>query len=725
MLVTDRLELGWGRVLPSILQTEAAECGLACLAMVLGFFGHHTDLSDLRRKFSLSLRGMNAAQLVEAAGRVDLTCRALRVELDRLNQLAMPAILHWEFNHFVVLKRVTPRHVHIHDPAVGPRRLTLEDVSKGFTGVAFELAPSLPFRKRRLKPRLSLRATIGKIHGLKRSLLQILMLALVLEAFTLAGPWLTQWIIDDALVSGDGDLLTVIALALLLLGVVRVAVGAVRSWVIVHLSTTLNLQWSANTMDHLLRLPVSYFEKRHMGDVLSRFGATSVIQQTVTTGFVSAVLDGLLATATLAMMFLYDVALAAIVVVAVMLYALLRTLRYEALRSVSEGQIVRMAKLQTRLMETIHGIETIKLFNRQPDRKARYVKLSVDVANTGVAVQRLTLAFQAVNGLLVAAEGAFVLWLGSRSVLGGALTVGMLVAFVSYKDQFTTRVCSLIDRAIEFAMLRIHTERLSDIVLTPPEADQSFEMAGDQQIEASIELRNVRFRYSEGEPWIIDGLSLTIDSGDSVALAGPSGCGKTTLIKLMLGLLEPEEGEVLIGGIPLARLGLRRYRELVGTVMQSDRLFAGSLADNITFFDAVPDHTRLAACAKAACIHDTILKMPMGYHTLVGDMGNALSGGQVQRVLLARALYKRPRVLFLDEATSHLDAALEREISACVARLGLTRIIVAHRPETVRSCNRVIDLGECVAGSRPAGGHRSGDVGRRLYPSTANDTTGT
>ena len=697
MAVLDGLNLGFSKKLPLLLQTEAAECGLACLAMVAAYHGYKTDLQHLRRRFTVSLKGLNLSQVIQVAGRMNLSCRPMRLDLEGLHQLVTPAVLHWNLNHYVVLKQVKGNRVTVHDPAMGLQTMTLQEASKHYTGVALELEPNINFRKRTERQSMRLRGLMGRVRGLKTSLLQALMLALALEIFSLVGPFLMQWIIDDALVSGDKNLLTVIVAGILMLGILRALVSAVRAWVLLYLGTSLNLQWVANVMEHMLRLPIAFFEKRHMGDVVSRFGAISAIQQTLTTSFLAGVLDGLMAMTTLVMMFIYSPPLGFIAVIAVMLYGTLRLLRYDALRMAAEGQIVRQARQQSHFMETIRGIQAIKLFNRQADRKTRYLKMVVDSTNSGIEIQRLNISFQTVNALLVTLEAALILWLGSKAVLDRTFTIGMLLAFIAYKDQFTGRISSLIDKLIEVRMLRIQAERLSDIVLAEPEPEVATPYFGSKAIVPSLELRNLRFRYADEEPWVLDGLNLTIAPGEAVVLVGPSGCGKTTLLKIMLGQLKPVEGEVLVGGLPLTQLGLTTYRSMMGAVMQDDRLFAGSLADNICFFDNAPDQVQIELCAKLAQMHKDILKMPMGYHTLVGDMGTTLSGGQKQRIFLARALYKKPQFLFLDEATSHLDTELESVITAAITEMNLTRIAIAHRPETIAASGRVIALRNAAA----------------------------
>jgi ATP-binding cassette, subfamily B, bacterial CvaB/MchF/RaxB len=694
MSALDELNLGFGKKLPLILQTEAAECGLACLAMVAGYHGFQTDLPNLRRRFTVSLKGLHLPQLLQIAGRMDMSCRPLRVELETLGRLNLPAILHWDLNHFVVLKSVKGNKLIIHDPSSGLQTLSIENVSKHFTGVALELEPKLGFKKRKERQSIRLSGLMGRVRGLRASLIQVLILALSLEIFALLGPFLTQWIVDDALVSGDKDLLTVVALGILLLGVAKVAVSFVRSWVLLHLGTTMNVQWVSNVVEHMLRLPTSFFEKRHIGDIVSRFGSLAAIQQTLTTSFIAGILDGLMAIVTLVLMFIYSSTLGFVALAGVVMYGALRLARYDSLRVASEGQIVRQARQQSHFMETVRGVQAIKIFNRQADRKSRYLKLVVDSTNSAIEIQRLNISFQTVNSLLVAVEGVLILWLGSKSVLDGSFTVGMLMAFIAYKDQFTSRIMSLIDKGIELRMLRLHGERLSDIVLAEPEEDLPKPFFASDAIEPTLELRNVKFRYADGEPWVVDDLSTTVAAGESVVLVGPSGCGKTTLLKIMLGQLNPVEGEVFVGGMPLRQVGLEYYRNMIGAVMQDDRLFAGSLADNICFFDNAPDQQHIEHCAKLAKIHADILKMPMGYNTLVGDMGTTLSGGQKQRVFLARALYKRPSILFLDEATSHLDTALECDINAAIAALNLTRVVIAHRPDTIAASGRIVVLGK-------------------------------
>ncbi|MGH7944232.1 MAG: peptidase domain-containing ABC transporter [Opitutaceae bacterium] len=699
MQIHDQLHFFFRRKTPLVLQTEAAECGLACLAMVGSFHGYRIDLASLRQKHPISLKGTNFKHLMEIASRLQLKPRAVKLELEHLDKLALPAVLHWDMNHFVVLTEVRKKTLVVHDPARGRRVLSLAEVSNHFTGVALELRPTHDFERRTERQQVKLSQLVGRLPGAMAVVVQIFALGGALEVFAITSPFFMQLVVDHAIVAEDRDLLTVLGLGFLLLALIQVVVTALRAWVVMVLGTTLNLQLFSNLFRHLLRLPMDFFEKRHLGDVVSRFGSLEVIQRTLTTTFIEAIVDGLMAIVTLIMMLIYSWKLAAIVCLVALLYGLLRLILYQPLRQAQEEEIIRLAKQQSNFLETVRGVQSVKLFNHQLHRQTIYQNLLVDNFNAGIRVQRLNILFRALNGSLFGIENIAVVWLGALLVLDGGFSVGMLFAFIAYKQQFASRTMSFIEKGIEFRMLGLHTERVADIALTEPETEDTAGLCNVCPARASVEIRNLSFRYAESDPFVLKNVNLQIDEGEAVAIVGPSGCGKTTLLKVMLGLLPPTEGELLIGGVNVAHLGMKPYRDMISTVMQEDQLFAGSIAENICFFDPEPDQAWMMACAQLSAIHEDIMGMPMRYETLIGDMGTVLSGGQKQRVLLARALYKRPKILFLDEATSHLDVAREKRVNDAIRQLKLTRVIIAHRPETIAAADRVIDLsqGNCVA----------------------------
>ena len=702
----ESLSMGLRRRLPVILQTEAAECGLACLAMVMGYHGVITDLATLRARHAISLKGMTLNTLTKMAGDEKLGFRAVRLELTDLAQLRLPAIVHWDLNHFVVLKSVKSDGVVVHDPNLGERRYSLAEVSKHFTGVALELWPDPGFAPRKEKTVISLGQLIGQVSGFWPMLAQVLTLSLVLQLLVLLGPQLMQVIVDNVVVSRDVNLLTTLAIGFGLLLLMQQGIGIVRSWLLLTISTSVRVQWKANVFSHLLRLPLDYFNKRHLGDIVSRTNAIDEIQRVLTSAFVEALFDGLMVILTLVMMFIYNPTLAWISIVAVSLYLVLRLLWYKPLYLATEEQIVRGANLSTHFLETIRGMRTIKLFSRQNVRRGTWQTLLINETNATLTIQKLKILYSLAKSTLSGAANIVLLAMGASQIIAGNLSVGMLVAFLAYRGQFESRLTGLIDQFMDLKMLQLYGERLADVVLTPGEQDTR-RLLTDSAIQHAPEIRveGLRFRYAEQDPWVLDGISLRIQPGEAVAITGPSGCGKTTFANLLMGVLKPVEGSIHIGAVLLEHVGNDAWRQQVGTVMQDDTLFSGSVAENICFFDPNPEPARIEASARLAAISDDIEAMPMGYQTLVGDMGTVLSGGQKQRVMLARALYKQPQVLVLDEATSHLDIKREAEVNASIAGLHITRIVIAHRPETIGAAQRVIEMnrGQVVYDGSPQG----------------------
>ncbi|RWP29844.1 peptidase domain-containing ABC transporter [Mesorhizobium sp.] len=682
--------------LPVIVQAEAAECGLACLAMIASYHGHQTDLNALRRRFPVSLKGVTLRGLIQLAANLHLSCRAVRLELGQLNQLRFPAVLHWDLNHFVVLKSVSRRGLVVHDPASGVQSYSFEEASAHLSGVAVEITPAEEFARADERTRLPFRAFWGHIQGAPHAVAQILALSVVLELLVIAAPFYMQLTIDEVIARGDVDLLVVLALGFGLLAAISVLSTALRSHIVLLLQNTLHFHMGARLFGHLVRLPLSFFEKRHIGDVLSRFGSLEPIRNIMAEGLIIGFVDGLMAVATLVMIFVYSPLLAFVVVGAVVLYAAVRLALYPVLRSRSETAIQTRAQENSTFIQTARSIQSLKLFNREEEREGQWLNRFADVVNANVRLGKARITFKTLNDTIFGLENVLIVFLGAKLVLGGSLTVGMLFAFMAYKRHFSEKMILLVEKAIEFRLLNLHLERLADIALTPPERGQEIPLVQDRLIKGGIELRDVCFRYAETEPLVLENVSLTIEPGAFVTIMGPSGGGKTTLVKVILGLLEPTTGEVLADGISLHVIGVRTYREQVGAVMQDDQLLSGSIADNISFFDPAFDHDHMVECARLARIHDEISAMPMAYNTLIGDMGSSLSGGQKQRVLLARALYKRPKMLVLDEGTAHLDVENERRINASLTDLAITRISVAHRPEMMAGADRIIEIARTV-----------------------------
>jgi ATP-binding cassette, subfamily B, bacterial CvaB/MchF/RaxB len=686
-----------GSRLPDIRQAETAECGLACLAMIAGYHGHHLDLATLRRRHPISVRGASLRSVMSLAAELNLATRPLRLEMGHLAQLKTPAILHWDMDHFVVLRRVSRGGLDIHDPATGTRRYTLAEASRHFTGVALELTPTQAFSKASERSRLHLRDILIWPQGAGFSVLQALVLSILLQVYVIASPFYMQLAVDDAVAQNDHDLLTVLAVGFGLFLLINVGAGLLRSLALVHLQTGLAFELSAGVLRHLLRLPLDFFEKRRTGDLLSRFAATDPIRDMLTEGVMSAVVDGVMAILMGVLIFVYSATLACVVIPAMLAYVALRVVTYQILRTRSLTSLQAKARETGTFVETLRAIQTIKVFNRENERCGLWMNCRIEVLNADAAVARLKSVFRAANELVFGIENVLVIYFGASAVLNGGMSIGMLFAFMAYKNQFVDKAARFVEKALEFRMLDVQLERLADIVGSEPEPDlahPTVPAAYQRPLLGAVEVRNLSFRYGPDEPLVFENTSFAIEPGEYVAITGPSGGGKSTLMKVMLGLLHPSSGEILIDGTPLRQFGIRAFRDQVGVVMQDDQLMSGSVADNICCFDEAFDLAWMQECAETAGIHDEIMRMPMGYNSLIGDMGTFLSGGQKQRIVLARALYRRPRILFMDEGTSHLDVALEARVNTAVKALGLTRIIIAHRPETIASASRVLTIGQ-------------------------------
>ncbi|MEI9989024.1 MAG: peptidase domain-containing ABC transporter [Rhizomicrobium sp.] len=692
----DLLRTFSNRKLPLILQTEVTECGLACLAMIAGYHGLNVDLTALRRRFSVSLKGTSLKSLMTIADALGFSSRAVRLEISELSSFQSPVILHWHMSHFVVLKGRSGDRWVIHDPVAGVKKLSAAEMSAAFTGVALELTPAVNFQETPKIPGIKLTQLWTRMVGLGQSLTQALMLTFVLQAWVIGSPLFLQIAIDDVLPRSDMPLLSVLLVAFASFAIINAVASGVRQLLFLVVGNLLSFQIASNVAKHLLRLPISYFERRHAGDIISRFGSILPIQNVLTSGLIDGAIGGLMALILLILMLVYNPWLALIAVVAVGLIAIARLSSFQAMKRRNDSSIVAQAKQDTYLLETVRGISTLRLFAAEIPRHAAWQAKMVDVTNARIGYGRLQAFYNASNEALVGLELVISGYVAVRLSLDGGFSVGMLFAYMAYKGQFISKANTLLDRWMDYRMLDLYLRRLGDIALSPADPALARPTAYERltPLEGSLELRGISYRYGEGEPMVLRDLDFTVAPGEHVAIIGPSGGGKTTLMKIMVGLLRPDQGLILIDGEPVDQFGQREFRRQIAAVMQEDRLFAGSIADNVALFDPQPDMALLQHCAQLAGIHVEIQKMPMRYETLVGDMGSSLSGGQKQRVLLARALYRKPRMLFMDEGTSHLDPLNEASVNKAISELGITRIVIAHRHETIRHADRVLLLAD-------------------------------
>lgn len=690
--MVNQLDMHWRRSVPVVHQTESSECGLACLSMICGHYGKNIDLISLRRQFNLSARGTSLSGIKGMAEELGMLTRALSLELHELGGLQVPCILHWNFNHFVVLVRVKRNRFVLHDPARGRRIVGQEEMSQYFTGVALEIWPGSEFTVETVNNRINIRTLIHSIYGIKSTLAKIFCLSVMIEAINLIIPVGTQLVMDHAILAGDKGLLTLICAGLIFFILLRAATGVLRSWSSLVMGTLIDVQWQSGLFNHLMRLPLGYFERRKLGDIQSRFGSLDTLRVTFTTSVVGAIMDGIMVTGVLCMMILYGGTLTWIVLGFTAIYVLIRLVTYGYYRQLSEDKIVRSARSSSYFMETLYGIATVKIQGLAELRGAHWLNLKIDAINSGIKLARMDLFFGGISTLVAACDQVIILWLGTCLVIDNQMTIGMFVAFGAFRGQFSDRVTSLTNFILQLRMMSLHNERIADIAMHEREAKKPDLDIKSAMCPVSLDAAELSYRYDSHSPPVFSNLTFSVAPGESVAITGPSGSGKTTLMKVLCGLSEPDIGKVMIDGKDIRQIGVNNYQKIIACVIQDDRLFSGSVRENICGFSEEIDEDWMIECTRASYIHDVIIKMPMGYDTLIGELGEGLSGGQKQRIFIARALYRKPGILFMDEATSSLDTESERFVNGAIKRLNITRVIIAHRETTLRSVDRIISL---------------------------------
>jgi ATP-binding cassette subfamily B protein RaxB len=684
----EHLQYSSKKKMSLIRKNFADESGIACFAMIASYYDIAIDVSQLRSEKFKTSRRKSFKQLIALADKIGFNCNITKLDLDNIKQLKLPCILAWGEGNFVVLEEVRGKDVTIYDPEIGICDYSMSNMLEKFNGSVIELNPVTDYKHVIASPKASLSSFWTHMTGFKKTLMKIFHLSVLLQIFIIASPLYMQMVMDDVLVSNDYELLTILSVGFLLILLLQVICTALRSMIISIMGNQLSIQMSANLIRHLFKLPMDYFENRHLGDILSRISSLEQIRILLTTTIVESIVDGLIVIALLVVMSIYSAKLTLVVVGISLVYLVVRLYLFGRFREIEKRIITCQAEKETNLMESVRGIQSIKLFNQEIDRLNIFNNLNVKVSNYFIKGERLRINFVSWSELLYGLETITVTYMAAHLVMSGNFSIGMIFAFMAYRQQFSQKAVNLIDKLIEFKMISLHLERLGDISLTEQEAhlgtlDEKTELGG------RLELKSISFRYPDNDDFTLKNVNIQIEKGESVAIIGPSGCGKSTLLKIMLGLLHPNSGEIIADNKSIYQIGLCNYRGQVASVMQNEQLMSGTIFENICFFDSHPDGDLIIECAEKSGIHDDILSLNGGYQSVIGDMGNSLSGGQLQRLILARALYSQPSILFLDEATSNLDISLENYINNSIKSLAMTRVFIAHRPQTIKSADRI------------------------------------
>jgi len=677
-----------GRRVDFIPQMEATECGAAALAMVLGHHGHHASLPEVREACGVSRDGASALALVRAAEGFGLAARGVRVEPGQLALLPLPAILHWDFDHFVVLELAGKASATLVDPASGRLRVGREELGRRFTGIAllFEPGPGL-VRRPRARPSLENYREVFRAN--LPALAQIALATLALEAVGLVMPVASQLLLDRVVIPRQEPWLWGLALGLGGAVAASALLGLVRSWVVQGLQLKLDDALTGRFLGHLLRLPLGFFLQRAPGDLVQRAQSNVALQEVFNAQVVTVLLDGFLLLGYAALMTAYHPGLAALVIAVSLLEAGLPLLLLDRNRQLLATGLAAEGREGAALLEALSGLETTKASGAEGRMVRRWAHRMTARVNNGLARQRLAQGAGACLALFTGVTGLLVLGVGGHEVLAHRMTVGTFVAFLTLQGLFAAPMGALLGAFLQLQALGTHLRRLDDVLATPGEVSGPLDPG---PLRGAIELEDVTFRHARGAQPVVDRLSLRIAPGSKVALVGPSGAGKSTLARLLLGLHLPESGAIRFDGRDLRTLDLPRLRNRMGVVLQETFLFDDTVRANLALHDEDLPQARLAWAARMACLDEVIAGLPQGYESRVGANGELLSGGQRQRLSLARALAGDPGILLLDEATSSLDLETERRVHANLATLRCTRIVIAHRLASVRDADRILVL---------------------------------
>jgi ATP-binding cassette, subfamily B, bacterial len=680
------------RRVPWVRQMGLADCGAACLAMVLAYHGKQVPLDEVRQMTSTNRDGVDALAMTQAAQRYGLSARGVAADLDDLGHLPPATILHWEFTHFVVFERLWRNGVQVMDPAVGRRRLSMEVFRRSYTGVAITFEPGEDFQTSKLNTKGTWRY-LRPLLGQSRRLTRVLVGSVLLRLLALALPLLTGLLVNEIVPRNDRHLLLVIGAAMIAV-VGYFSLGTLlRSHLLLQLRTRLDVRLTTAFVEHLVKLPYAFFLVRSAGDLMMRLQSHTVVRESLTTGTISALIDGSLASLYLVLLFMLSPPLAALVLGLSLLQVMVLLLARRRNQHLMSESLQVEAKSQSYTFELLAGIETLKAAGAERRAAEHWERLFVDQVNVALRRGRLEASVDAVTRTLQLGSPLAILVYGGFQVLNGGISLGTMLAAAALAAGFLEPLAAMVETGLKLQLLRSYMERINE-VLDAPREQEGQKVATAHRLSGRVRAEGVSFAYGPLAPAVLKGVSLEVQPGQLVGIVGRTGSGKSTLAHLLLGLYPPTSGRILFDGRDLAELELQSVRRQIGIVTQRPYLFGATIRRNIALSNPTMPHEMVVEAAKLACIHDEIVAMPMGYDTPLVDGGASLSGGQQQRIALARALAHRPSILLLDEATSDLDGVTERMVHHNLSALGCTRIVIAHRLSTIVDADLILVMEE-------------------------------
>lgn len=669
------------------------ECGLACLTMMLNYYGCGTSLSELRTHCGVGRDGLSALEIVRTARDHGMRVRTVSLPRNDLRFVSLPAIVHWEFTHFLVVERWSRKYVDVVDPARGRCRLTEEEFDAGFTGVIILLEPGETFERRAaVPPGVTFRGYVRQfLRQAPGTSLQLLGVSLLLILLGLVLPILTAVVVDQVLPFEMRNVMALLGIGIVVIFLAQTAATLLREWLLVYLRARIDVSMMLGFVEHLLELPYSYFQQRSTGDLLARASSNAMLRELLSNQLLSAVMDSGLVMFYLLLLFLQSPPFGVLTLGVGLLGATVLLLSQGAISRLSGRELTAFGKSQGYLGEAIVGIGTLKAAGAEAQAFDRWSNLFFDHLNISLRHNYVSGAVASILGSLPLFGQLGLLWVGATQVLDGAISVGTMVALLALAAAFFAPLTSLVGSAQQFQLVSANLDRIRDVTEAEPEQSRQLSRPAPR-LSGHLRMDGVGFRYSQAGPQVLHDVDLTARPGERIAIVGLSGSGKSTLGKLLLGLYVPTQGDIFYDGVSLRDVNWQDLRRQFGVVLQESALFSGSILANITLTNPSIKRERAVAAAELAAIHDDIMAMPMQYDTFVSEGGTALSGGQRQRLAIARAIVHRPAIIMLDEATSHLDVETERIVAENLRTLACTQITIAHRLSTIRDADTILVL---------------------------------